>query len=166
MLSPFDVIVRVLHIVSAAIWLGAAIFVGWFLMPAIIEAGPDGGKVMGGVQRRGWVVVAAIIAVFTVVSGIYLYIPYMGSPSTMGSMLGAGGIVGIIAMILGGVVVSRSLAQANAVSAQIAATPEGPARQALMAKARDLRTRGLLFTRIVSILVLLAMMMMASAAYL
>jgi putative copper export protein len=29
------VIVRVLHIVSAATWLGAAIFVGWFLMPAI-----------------------------------------------------------------------------------------------------------------------------------
>src|SRR4249919_520613 len=147
-----------LHIVSAATWLGAAIFVGWFLMPAVIEAGPDGGKVMGAVQRRGWVAVGPIIAVFTVASGIYLYIPYMGSPSTMGSVLGAGGIVGIVAMILGAVVVSRSMAQANAVTAQMAATPEGPARQELLAKARGLRNRGLLFTRIVSILVLVAMM--------
>jgi putative copper export protein len=92
--STLDVIVHVLHVVSAATWLGAAIFVGWFLMPALIEAGPDGGKVMNGVQRRGWVAVAPVIAVLTVVSGIYLYIPYMGSPSTMGSVLGAGGTSG------------------------------------------------------------------------
>jgi hypothetical protein len=69
-------------------------------------------------------------------------------------------------MILGAAVVSRSLAQANAVSAEIATTPDGLARQALMAKARGLRARGLLYTRIVSILVLIATMLMASAAYL
>ena len=165
-MSTFDVIVRVLHVVTAATWLGAAMFAGWFLMPAIIEAGPDGGRVMAGVQRRGWVAVAPIIAVFTIVSGIYLYIPYMGSRSTMGSMLGAGGIIGIVAMILGAAVVSRSMAQANAVTAEIAAAPEGPARQALTAKVRVLRARGLLFTRIVSILVLVAAILMASAAYL
>lgn len=165
-MTTFDVIVRVLHVVSAATWLGAAIFVGWFLMPAIIEAGPDGGKVMGGVQRRGWVAVAPVIAVLTIVSGIYLYIPYMGSPSTMGRALGAGGVVGIIAMTLGAAVVSRSMAQANAVTTEMATTPDGPARQALMAKARGLRAKGLLFTRIVSILVLVATILMASAAYL
>ena len=165
-MSTFDVIVRVVHVVTAATWLGAAIFVGWFLMPAIIEAGPDGGKVMGGVQRRGWVAVAPVIAVLTIVSGIYLYIPYMGSPSTMGRVLGLGGLVGIIAMILGAAVVSRAMAQATAVGAEIAKAPEGPARQALMEKAKALRAKGLLFTRIVSILVLIAAMLMASAAYL
>lgn len=40
-MSTFDVIVRIVHVVCAAVWLGAAIFVGWFLMPAVIEAGPD-----------------------------------------------------------------------------------------------------------------------------
>ena len=165
-MSTFDVIVRVVHVVCAATWLGAAIFVGWFLMPAVMDAGPDGGKVMGGVQRRGWVAVAPVIAVLTIVSGIYLYMPYMGSRSTMGSTLGAGGIIGIVAMILGAAVVSRTMAQANAVSAQIAATPDGPARQALMARAGGLRARGLLFTRIVSILVLIATILMASASYL
>jgi uncharacterized membrane protein len=163
--STFDLIVRVLHVVSAAIWLGAAIFVGWFLMPAIIEAGPDGGKVMGGIQRRGWVAVAPVIAVLTIVSGIYLYVPYMGSPSTVGRMLGAGGVIGIVAMILGAAVVSRTMAQANALTAQMATTPEGPARQDLIVRTRGLRAKGLLYTRVVSILVLVAAMLMAAAAY-
>jgi len=63
-----DVIARTLHIVLAAIWIGASFFRAWFLLPAVADAGSDGGKVMMGVQQRGWTGIIPAIAVLTVVS--------------------------------------------------------------------------------------------------
>ena len=44
--------VRVLHILLGATWLGAAVVVSYFVLPAIEQAGPDGGKVVNGLIRR------------------------------------------------------------------------------------------------------------------
>src|SRR5437763_9946864 len=45
--------VRALHVLFGAIWLGMAVFASFFVMPAIQEAGPEGGKVMAILMRRG-----------------------------------------------------------------------------------------------------------------
>ena len=164
-MTTFDLIVRVIHVVSASIWIGAAFFAGWFLMPAIRDTGPDGGKVMMAVQKRGWVAAVPIIATLTVLSGFWLYRPYMGAEGNAAMILGFGGVVALVAYICGAGVVSPSMAKANKLAPQAAAMADGPAKAAAMAQVASLRQRALTFARIVSVLVILAATLMTIAAY-
>jgi uncharacterized membrane protein len=164
-MTTFDLIVRVVHVVSASIWIGAAFFAGWFLMPAIRDIGPDGGKVMMAVQKRGWVAAVPIIATLTVVSGFWLYRPYMGAEGNAAMILGYGGVVALIAYICGAGVVSPSMAKANKLAPQAAAMTDGTGKAAAMAQVAALRQRALTFARIVSVLVILSATLMTIAAY-
>jgi len=164
-MSTFDLIVRVVHVVSASIWIGAAFFAGWFLMPAIRDTGPDGGKVMMAVQKRGWVAAVPIIATLTVLTGFWLYRPYMGAEGNAAKILGFGGVVALVAYVCGAGVVSPSMAKANKLAPQAAAMPDGAARAAAMSQIAALRQRALSFARIVSILVILSATLMTIAAY-
>ena len=164
-MSPFDLTIRVIHVLGACIWLGAAFFAAWFLLPALRDAGPDGGKVMAGVQKRGWVVVLPIIATTTVLSGFYLYRPYMGAEGNASKYLGYGGVVGVIALILGASLISRYMNQAIKLSEQAATMSDAGARSAAIANANVLRGKALTWARIVSILVILAAVLMTIAMY-
>jgi len=101
-MSSFDLTIRVVHVLGACIWLGAAFFIAWFLMPAMRDAGPDGGKVMAAVQKRGWVAIMPTIATITVLTGFWLYRPYMGAEGNAAKYLGLGGVIGVIALIIAG----------------------------------------------------------------
>lgn len=164
-MSTVDLVIRAVHVVSASIWLGAAFFAGWFLMPAVQEIGPEGGKVMAAIQRRGWVALLPIIATLTVLSGFWLYRPYMGAPGHASMVLGSGGVIGVIALALAAGVVSLSIAKANGLMTKAAAMPEGAGRASAMASVRQLRQRALTFARIVSLLVILAAVLMTIAAF-
>jgi hypothetical protein len=37
-------VIRVIHVVTGAIWLGSAFFAGWFMMPTLQDVGPDAFK--------------------------------------------------------------------------------------------------------------------------
>src|SRR5262245_1485420 len=124
MLHP-HVIALVIHVICASIWLGSAFFGAWFLMPAIADLGPDGGKVMGAVQKRGWIVVVPVIATLTLLSGFYMYRQYMGVDTTQAKMLGYGGISGLLAYVLGIAVVSRSLSKAMGLTQKAMTMPDG-----------------------------------------
>ena len=165
-MSTFDLIVRAVHVVGASIWLGAAFFVAWFLMPAIRETGPDGGKVMMAVQKRGWVVAVPIIATLTVASGFWLYRPYMGDTGRAAMVLGYGGVIAMVAYILGAGVVSPSMAKASRLMPQAAAMSEGPDKAAAMANIQNLRQRAFVGARIVSVLVIVSAVLMTLSAYL
>ena len=164
-MTTFDLIVRVVHVLSASIWIGAAFFAGWFLMPAIRDTGPDGGKVMMAVQKRGWVAVVPIIATLTVLSGFWLYRPYMGAEGNAAKILGFGGVIALVAYICGAGVVSPAMAKATRLAPQAAAMTDGAAKAAAMAQVAALRQRALTFARIVSILVILSATLMTIAAY-
>jgi uncharacterized membrane protein len=164
-MTTFDLIIRVVHVISASIWIGAAFFAGWFLMPAIRDTGPDGGKVMMAVQKRGWVAAVPIIATLTVLTGFWLYRPYMGAEGNAAMILGYGGVVALIAYICGAGVVSPSMAKANKLAAQAAAMPDGPQKATVWIQVGGLRQRALTFARIVSLLVILSAALMTIAAY-
>lgn len=154
-MSSFDLTIRVVHVLGACIWLGAAFFIGWFLMPAMREAGPDGGKVMAAVQKRGWVVLMPVIATTTVLTGFWLYRPYMGAEGNAAKYLGLGGVIGVIALIIGGGVVGRSMSKAE----KLAANP------ATMAEAGALRAKAMTWVRIMSVLVIVTAILMTIAMY-
>ena len=154
-MSSFDLTIRVVHVLGACIWLGAAFFIGWFLMPDMREAGPDGGKVMAAVQKRGWVVLMPVIATTTVLTGFWLYRPYMGAAGNASKYLGLGGVIGVIALVIGGGVVGRSMSKAEKLSAN----------PATMAQAGALRARAMRWVRIMSVLVILTAILMTIAMY-
>lgn len=154
-MSSFDLTIRVVHVLGACIWLGAAFFIAWFLMPAMREAGPDGGKVMAAVQKRGWVVLMPVIATTTVLTGFWLYRPYMGAEGNAAKYLGFGGVLGVIALVIGGGVVGRSMSKAEKLSAN----------PATMAQAGALRARAMTWVRIMSVLVIVTAILMTIAMY-
>jgi uncharacterized membrane protein len=154
-MSTFDLTMRVVHVLGACIWLGAAFFIAWFLMPAMRDAGPDGGKVMAAVQKRGWVVLMPVIATITVLTGFWLYRPYMGAEGNAAKYLGLGGVIGVIALVIGGGVVGRSMSKAEKLSAN----------PATMAEAGALRAKAMTWVRIMSVLVIVTAILMTIAMY-
>ena len=164
-MSSFDLTIRVVHVLGACIWLGAAFFIAWFLMPAMRDAGPDGGRVMAAVQKRGWVAIMPIIATVTVLTGFWLYRPYMGAEGNAAKYLGYGGVLGVIALVIGGGVVGRSMSKAEKLSAAAAAMTDAPARAAAMASANALRGQAMIWVRIMSVLVIVTAILMTIAMY-
>ena len=129
------------------------------------EVGPDGGKVMAAVQKRGWLVVLPIIATTTVLTGFYLYRPYMGAEGHAAKYLGFGGVIGVLALILGAAVVSRLMNGAVKLSAEAVAMTDANKRAAAMNAANVMRGKALTWARIVSLLVILAAVLMTMAMY-
>lgn len=164
-MSSLDLTVRVIHVLGACIWLGAAFFAAWFLLPAMREVGPDAGKVMAAVQKRGWLVVLPVIATTTVLTGFWLYRPYMGAEGNAAKYLGFGGVVGVIALVLGAAVVSRLMNSAVKLSADASAMTDANARATAMSKANEMRGKALTWARVVSLLVILAAVLMTMAMY-
>jgi hypothetical protein len=163
--------VRVLHVFVGATWLGVAVFASFFVMPAIKDSGPEGGKVMAALAKRGLVAFIPSIAGLTVLSGIYLYWHFTDGfdPAISGSMggrvFGAGGLLGLIAAIIGGSVVSRSMKKGLAIMGQVATTTDPAARASLLEQAGQLRQRAGTAGRIVAVLLTITIMLMALGHY-
>jgi len=164
-------VLRVLHVLLAAIWVGMAVFLSFFMMPAIGEAGPAGGPVMAALARRGVDRVIGAIAGLTIVSGIYLYWHFTGgfdpevSKSHAGMAFGIGGVSGIIAGIIGGAIVGRGAQQMQSIGAQAAKTADGPEEAALFQKMNALRQRVTIAAKIVVVLQTIALSLMAIGHY-
>lgn len=162
---------RVLHVVLAGIWLGAAFFTTIFLFPAVVQAGPAGGQVMGTLVRRGVPAFMASIGGTTVLTGVYLFWRFTGgfdpaaSASRAGMAFSVGALAGLIALIVGGSMVGRSAKRAAVIGPKIATLPEGAERTALMNEMTVLGSRMATFGRIVLVLLLIAMATMALGHY-
>ena len=61
-MDPLVIVLRLIHVVAGALWVGMVTFATYFLQPALQESGPEGGKVMAAVQRRGLMTVMPILA--------------------------------------------------------------------------------------------------------
>jgi hypothetical protein len=162
---------RVLHVMSAAFWFGAAVFVSRFLTPSIKAAGSAGGPVMEQLTRiRKMPIWMMSSAVLTVLSGIGLYWSNSGGftnewmQSGPGRAFGIGGAFGILAAIIGiagAMPVGRKL---GAIGADLRArgTPPTPQEVANIAQLQaKLQRTG----DIVAVLLVIAIGEMAVARY-
>ena len=161
---------RVLHVLLAAIWVGATFFTSLLLMPAVKDAGPAGGQVMMGLSRKGMNAFFGAMGGTTVLTGIYLFWRFTGgfdpevSRSHAGTAFGIGGVAGILAVIIGGSVVGRSAAKVVALMEQAAKVPDAQ-KGALMQQAGVLRQRMATFGMVVLLLQVIALVTMAVAHY-
>jgi uncharacterized membrane protein len=156
---------RALHVVLAAAWFGALLFMTLYLGPSVDEAGPAGGQLMNIMVRRGVPKYMASLGGLTVVVGFYLFWRLTGDPAFAGSHRGiaysVGALTGIIGLILGGSMIGGSVKKLSALGPKAASMPEGAERAALMATMAALRSRVALFSKIVSALLFISMVTMA-----
>jgi hypothetical protein len=170
--EPLVIVLRFVHVVAGAIWVGMVVFATFFLMPAIQEVGPDGGKVMAAVQRRGLMTVMPILALAALISGIWLYIraaagmhaEYAQSP--VGMAFGLGGLAAIAAWVVGVAVLRPSMLKAMALGQSLGPSASPEERQRVMAEAQRLRARAFAASRATAYLLLFAVAAMAVARYL
>ena len=165
------IVLRLLHIVLGAFWVGAVIFVSFWLQPALRDAGPDGMKVMAAIGKRHYMAVAPIAAILTLLSGLTLYWRVSGGMqavwigSRMGMTFTAGGAAAIIAFAFGMMILRPSMMRVMALGPAAQQMPEGPPKAAAMTELQRLRRRAGLGGNLVTGLLLFALAAMAVARY-
>jgi len=133
-----------IHVFFGILWAGGAIALGFFVIPAVVEAGPAGGAVMGGmVAKRKLPHWYTGFAILTVVTGLYLlHIRSAANPEFWGSKEGIVLSLGAV-LALGGFGIGMGMQRPaalklGALAGQIAAqgTPPSPEQGAQMAALR------------------------------
>ncbi|HEX9165475.1 MAG TPA: hypothetical protein VF862_06165 [Gemmatimonadales bacterium] len=170
-MDPLFVISRVLHVALGVFWAGTLVFNAAFLLPSIREAGPDGAKVAAGLMRRRFLDIMPVVALVTVLSGLYLYWrvsagfapDYMGSAP--GITYGVGALAAVVALGFGVGILRPSMLRAAALTQSAAGLAANDAAQAL-ATAQALRARAGAAARAVAWLLAVATVTMALARYL
>ena len=161
---------RVVHVLLAAIWVGATVFTSLLLMPAVADAGPAGGQIMISLNRKGITAFFGSMGGLTLLTGIYLYWRFTGgfdpeiSRSRAGMAFGVGGVAGLLATIIGGAVVGRSANKLVGVMER-AATAADAQKAASMQEAGVLRQRMTTFGTLVLLLQVIALVLMAIGHY-
>jgi hypothetical protein len=163
-------ILRFTHVFFGALWVGMFAFMTFFLMPALAEAGPEGGKLMGALARRRIPVIMPVLALITIISGLWLFQRLSGGhpgglmATSTGKAFGFGGLAALLAFLIGifgaRPVMMRSMKLSESVPT---ALPEQ--RAGITAELQRLRVRGATLNRVVTALLLLALAAMAVARY-
>jgi uncharacterized membrane protein len=155
---------RFTHVVFGALWVGMMAFQVFLLMPALGEAGPDAARLMPALARRNIPTLMLVFAILALGSGFWLFQRMAGgSPAAlmatpMGKGFAFGGVVALIAFLLGVTVMRPAMMR----SMKLAASHDPAFAQEI----QRLRARGTAVGRWVAILLLVTLAAMAVARYL
>ena len=171
-MNTFMITLRLVHIALGVFWAGTIFFFVIFLEPSVRAAGPDGARVMQGLQRRHFLDVMPVIAGLTILSGIALYWRVSAGltptwiASSVGISLTVGGLASVLAFAIGVFVMRQAALRAAALGAALQQSPNGPAQDALQAEIQALRLRARTSARWVAVLLAVAVAAMAVGRYL
>jgi hypothetical protein len=163
-------VLRVLHILVAALWVGAAGLLAMVVMPAVGDAGAAGGPFLASLHRRKLHVFMAASALLTVLSGIWLYwVLTTGFDADIvwsrgGVVFGIGGLCGLVALVIGGTVIGPGFARLATLSEQTDAMP-GDQRVEDVQRIEATRRRTMLASKCALALMVIALILMASGHY-
>jgi uncharacterized membrane protein len=126
-----------LHVFFGILWAGGAIAAGFFIIPAVLEAGPAGGAVMAGVMKRKFAVLMTASGFVVVLSGLRLYSLLVSGAwivTPQGIVLSLGGLAGLGGLAIGFFVQKPTAERLSALAGQLAAagTPPTPEQTAEM----------------------------------
>ena len=162
-------VIRAVHVLLAALWVGSVAFMVFFVLPALKETGPAAAPMMGAIARKGLNGFMGALGGTIVLTGFYLYWRMTGGfdpalSATHGAMVfGTGGIAGLLSVIVGGAVVGRQLKRMGELGGKAMALPEGPERARLLGESHAARDRGITGARLVLGLQMIAVICMAWA---
>ncbi len=131
--NSYLLILRLLHIGCGIFWAGGAIFLALFVDPAMKASGPEGIKVMQQlVKTNRFPVVMMFLAIITVVAGVLLIWKVSAGlqsewlSSKNGIVLTSGGVLAIIAFLIGFSINRPSGMKIAKIGKEIAAAEESP----------------------------------------
>ena len=162
------IVLRIVHIFSGVAWAGTAWALVLFLEPTARALGPDGGKFLGYmISVRRFHIYMSVVGGLTVLAGWILFFMRYGIAGLSlptGVAFAIGGVLGLIALGIGGGITGPSSVRLVTLGGELAKAgkPPGPEQAAQMAALQArLRTAGLW----TAILTALAVLMMATARY-
>jgi uncharacterized membrane protein len=171
-MDTYMVVLRVVHILAGAFWVGSAIVVFLFLQPSARELGPAASPLMMHLsQKKRLPDITLGAAGLTILAGLLMYWRVTDGldadriGSAYGVSITVGAIAAIAAVVLGASVVRPSMLAAGAIGREVAASGGPPApEQAAQIQALQGRVRAA-GNAIVPLLVV-AVAAMAAARYL
>jgi hypothetical protein len=167
-----QVTLRLVHIVTSTLWVGFGVFMPIYLAPALEDAGPEAGKVIAALQRRGILTLLPSLALASILSGAWLYWRVSGGltrlylTSPTGLAFAVSGLMALAAYLLGILVTRPAMTQAMAIMQSLSPGISAQEHHRLMATAQRLRERGGRAGRVGAGLLLLSAAGMAVARYL
>jgi len=166
------VVLRAVHILAASFWFGTLLVSGAFLLPAARAAGPAGGQVMRQIVqvRRLPVFVNTAVILTLLTGGILVWWESGGFAADwfatgIGMVWTAGGVLTIMAALLGQCVSAPTARRFGELAAQSQAAGGQPS-EATLAEMQRLHWRLLRATQIATLFLALAAIAMAAARYL
>jgi hypothetical protein len=169
--QTYLLVLRLLHIGFGIFWAGAAIYLAFFIDPAVKALGTDGTKFMQQLVRTNrFPVVMLFSALITVTAGVLLIWRLSGGLQTQwlstryGTVLTTGGALAIIAFIIG-FTVSRPASMSIAKIGKAIAAAGGPPFPAQIEELKMLGNRISVATRIIAVLLILAVVGMSVFRY-
>lgn len=140
------VALRLIHVLGGIFWVGTAVFVAAFLLPAMGAAGPASSVVMGALIRRRLFTIVPVVAVATLLAGLRLmWINSTGFAasyfaSTGGRTYATGADLALVAFTLFLTVNHPSIGAMTRLSQRLTQTPE-PERAPILAEMAAIRAR-------------------------
>jgi hypothetical protein len=163
------VVLRIVHIGAGVFWAGAMLLMALFVERAVRRAGPAGGAVMQELTKLGYMTVMPIVALLTIISGFWMFGRASGGQaewfrSPFGMTLGVGGMVAVLAFLIGIFGARPLMLRVARLGAEAQAAPPEQ-REALLAALGPLRARATFLLRLVAAMLAVVVAMMAVARY-
>jgi len=169
--QTYLLILRLLHIGCGIFWAGTAIYVAFFVEPAVTALGIEGPKFMQQLAKTNcFPVVILLAALITVTAGVLLIWKLSGGLQTQwlstryGTVLTTGGVLAIIAFIIG-FLVSRPASMRIARIGKAIAVAGGPPTPAQMDELKMLGKRLGTAGRVIAVLLIFAVIGMSIFRY-
>lgn len=169
--QTYLLILRLLHIGFGIFWAGAAIYLAFFIEPAVKALGADGTKFMQQLVRTNrFPVVILLSALVTVVAGALLIWKLSGGLQSQwlstryGTVLTTGGAMAIVAFLIG-FSISRPASMRMAKIGKAVAIAGGPPTAAQIGELQKLGRRISVAGRVIAILLILAVVGMSAFRY-
>ena len=165
-------VLRLIHIVLGVFWAGVIFFLVLFLAPALRRVGPDAGKVMAEIDRARFFEVMPVVALITILSGVWLMYLVSGGfdgaffASRWGLALSVGGAAAIVAFVIGTAIMRPTTKRMLELAPRMAQAETDEDRDRFTAEMMALRGRSRRASVWVAWLLLIAVAGMAVASYL
>lgn len=159
-------LLRVVHILLAAVWFGATVATAFYFVPAIKDAQAAGGEVMAGVMKRGYSIMISSVSGLVMLTGLYLYYHFTQgfdpiiSASMPGRVFGTGAIAGIVATVIGSMVGGKAR-RAMTLMQKAGPMANGADKTALLQQAASIQQSMATMNKVTLVLMLIAIVTMS-----
>jgi uncharacterized membrane protein len=163
-------LLRLIHVLGGIAWVGSMFFMMMFLFPALQGDPATMGKVMQGLGKRRFMQIMPIVAIFTMLSGLWMVWITSGgdirtyASSGAGKVFTMGGGLAIIAFLLG-IMIGRPTGMKAMAIGQAMATASDAEKGKLAEQMAALQKKSAVVNVVVAALLVAAAAAMAVARY-